>query len=133
MNFPPPPLAEAQQKQTMKTQIICPNKNDPAWIRLVAEIGEARSFIAFFRNGNLIPDVLMARQLLNIKPKTGRKPAPRAESVEIRTPALQFRRVDAHTIKGGQIATPRGGKPHSNPRRQPPARQVFKVSAESST
>jgi hypothetical protein len=44
--------------------IICPNKNDPAWKRLVAEIGENRSYIAFFRNDNAIPDVATARALL---------------------------------------------------------------------
>jgi hypothetical protein len=94
----------------MKTAFVCPNKNNPAWMRLVAEIGETRSFIAFFRNGDVIPDTATARRILKIRPDVGRKPAPRAESVETRTPAIQFRRADAHTIKGGQITTPRSGR-----------------------
>jgi hypothetical protein len=116
----------------MKTTIVCPNKNDPAWMRLVAEIGETRSFIAFFRNGDVIPDTATARRILT-RPEAERKPAPRAESVETRTPVIQFRRADAHTIQTGQIATARNGRPHSHPRRQPQERHVFKVSAESST
>jgi hypothetical protein len=89
----------------MKTAIVCPNKNDPAWKRLVVEIGEDRAFIAFFRNSDVIPDAATARQLLNIKPEAGRKPSPPATPVETRIPAIQFLRADAHTIKGGQITT----------------------------
>ena len=49
--------------------IICPNKNDPAWKKLVAglgggERGEARAYIAFFRNGDEIPNVKTALALL---------------------------------------------------------------------
>jgi len=94
----------------MKTAIVCPNKNDPAWKRLVVEIGEDRAFIAFFRNSDVIPDAATARQLLNIKPEAGRKPSPPATPVETRIPAIQFLRADAHTIKGGQITTPRSGR-----------------------
>jgi len=113
----------------MKTAIVCPNKNDSAWKNLVAEIGEVRSFIAFFRNGDVIPDAATARQLLNIKPEAGRKPPPPATPVETRIPAIQFRRANTHTIKAGQIAARRGNKPHSHSRRQPQTRHVFKVGA----
>lgn len=94
----------------MKTAIACPNKNDPAWKKLVAEIGEERSYIAFFRNGDVIPDAATARWILKIRPEAEQKPSPPATPVETRIPAIQFRRADAHTIKGGQITTPRSGR-----------------------
>jgi hypothetical protein len=50
-------------------KIVCPNKSDPAWKKLVAQIGEPRAFLAFFRNGNFIPDVATAWKLLS--PKNG--------------------------------------------------------------
>jgi hypothetical protein len=87
--------------------------------RLVAEIGEERrAFIAFFRNGDVIPDAATARWILKIRPEAEQKPSSPAAPVETRIPAIQFRRADAHTIKAGQIATPRGDRPHSRARLQ---------------
>jgi len=60
-------MVEAQRKRTMKTPIVCPQKNDPAWRMLVQAIGEAPAFIAFFRNGDVIPDPVKARALLGMK------------------------------------------------------------------
>jgi hypothetical protein len=74
----------------MKTAIVCPNKNDPAWKKLVAEIGEERSYIAFFRNGDVIPDAATARQVLKIKPEAGREPTMPTAPVETLKPAIQF-------------------------------------------
>jgi hypothetical protein len=45
-------------------KIICPNKSDPAWKNLVAAIGEPQAFLAFFRNGDSIPDTATAWKLL---------------------------------------------------------------------
>ena len=58
-------MVEAQRKRAMK--ITCPNKNDAAWKTLVEAIGEAPAFIAFFRNGDVIPDPATARALLGMK------------------------------------------------------------------
>ena len=51
----------------MKTKIVCPNKNDPAWKTLVDAIGEPRAYLTFFRNHNVIPDVTTARAILGLK------------------------------------------------------------------
>ncbi|MGD0349924.1 MAG: hypothetical protein ABSB84_06370 [Verrucomicrobiota bacterium] len=51
----------------MKTKIVCPNKNDPAWKTLVDAIGEPRAYLTFFRNHNVIPDVVTARAILGLK------------------------------------------------------------------
>ncbi|MGD1089432.1 MAG: hypothetical protein ABR955_12010 [Verrucomicrobiota bacterium] len=52
----------------MKTTIVCPNKNDPAWKKLVKELGDERyAYISFFRNNNVIPDVGRARAILGLK------------------------------------------------------------------
>lgn len=48
-------------------KIICPNKTLPEWKRLVADIGEAPAFLAFFRNQNTIPDPATARAILGMK------------------------------------------------------------------
>ncbi len=60
------------QGQLMK--IVCPNKSDPAWKKLVTEIGEAPAYIAFFRNGDSIPDVATARAILGLKAATAKSP-----------------------------------------------------------
>jgi hypothetical protein len=60
-------MLEAQRKRTMKTPIVCPNKKDPAWKKLVEAIGEAPAYISFFRNANQIPDPAKARMLLGMK------------------------------------------------------------------
>ena len=44
--------------------IVCPNKNDPAWKQLVEAIGEPRAYLSFFRNHDLIPSIEVARTLL---------------------------------------------------------------------
>jgi hypothetical protein len=116
----------------MKTQIICPNKNDPAWKTLVNAIGETYSFIAFFRNGNLIPDTTKARQLLNIKAEAGPKLTPPAAPVETGTLAMQFRRAHTRKINAGILAQPANGRTVSHLRRKLQTRHVFKVSAGSS-
>jgi hypothetical protein len=38
----------------MKTNIVCPNKNDPAWKTLVDAIGEDLAYLSFFRNHDVI-------------------------------------------------------------------------------
>jgi hypothetical protein len=121
-------MFETQRGQTMKNSIICPNKNDPAWKRLVAEIGEDRAYIAFFRNGDVIPDVVTARALLFRKSPT--LPAPEPETKPAATPspapkfapeqtlaksklvkatvpkaAIQFRRAGVPKIKAENFAT----------------------------
>jgi hypothetical protein len=49
------------------TTIICPNKTLPEWKRLVADIGDAPAYLAFFRNGNVIPSPATARAILGMK------------------------------------------------------------------
>jgi hypothetical protein len=102
----------------MKTQIICPNKNDPAWKTLVKAIGEVRSFIAFFRNGNAIPDATKARQLLNIKAEPGPKLTPPVAPVGTGTLAIQFRRAHTRKINAGIFVTSRNSSLHSRARLQ---------------
>jgi hypothetical protein len=102
----------------MKTQISCPNKNDPAWEILVNAIGEVRSYIAFFRNENVIPDPTRARQLLKIGPDARPNPPPLAAPVETGTTTIQIRRADARKIKPGISATPRGSRHRSRARLQ---------------
>jgi hypothetical protein len=116
----------------MKTQIICPNKNDPAWKTLVNAIGETYSYIAFFRNGNVIPDATKARQLLNIKAEAEPKLTPPAAPVETGTLAIQFRRTHTRKINAGIFAQPANGRTVSHLRRKLQTRHVFKVSAGSS-
>jgi len=113
----------------MKTQIICPNKNDPAWKTLVKAIGEVRSYIAFFRNGNVIPDATKAQQLLNIKAEAGPKLTPPTAPVETGTLAIQSRRAHTRNINAGILALPRNGRPHSHLRRKLQTRHLFKVGA----
>lgn len=48
-------------------KIICPNKKDPAWKKLVEAIGEAPAYIVFFRNQNTIPDPAAALAILGMK------------------------------------------------------------------
>ena len=55
------------QKTGAMFTVICPNKNDPAWKRLVEAIGEDCSYLAFFRNGDVIPDPATAWGLLGVK------------------------------------------------------------------
>ena len=78
-------MFETQRGQTMKNSIICPNKNDPAWKTLVQAIGEDRSYLAFFRNGDVIPDVVTARALLFGKSPT--LPAPKPETKPAAAPS----------------------------------------------
>ena len=96
----------------MKTQIICPNKNDPAWNTLVKAIGEVRSYIAFFRNGNVIPDATKAWQLLDIKAEVGPKLTPAIAPVETGTLAIQSRRADTRKIRAENIQHCFGGTRH---------------------
>ena len=110
-------MFEAQRKRTMKTQIICPNKNDPAWKTLVKAIGEVRSYVAFLDRKST-PDAARARQLLKIKQEAGPKPNPPAAPVETGTPAIQLRRADTRKIKPGIFSTRRGGKLRSLARLQ---------------
>ena len=121
-------MLEAQRKRTMKTPIICPNKNDPAWKTLVQAIGEDRSYLAFFRNGDVIPDVVTARALLfgksptlpapelETKPTAAPSPAPKlapeqtlAKSKKpkatVPKAAIQFHRAGVPKIKAGNFAT----------------------------
>ena len=51
----------------MKTKIVCPNKNDPAWKTLVDAIGEDLAYLSFFRNHDVIPAVPTARAILGLK------------------------------------------------------------------
>ena len=73
----------------MKTKIVCPNKNDPAWKALVNAIGEPRAYLTFFRNHNVIPDVTTARAILGlnatvkvVQPSNTPKPKPTALTPE---------------------------------------------------
>jgi len=43
---------------------VCPNKNDPAWKELVAELGDDKAKLAFFRNGGEIPTLDQAKNSL---------------------------------------------------------------------
>jgi hypothetical protein len=104
-------MFETQREQTMKKSIICPNKNDPAWIRLVEAIGEDRSYLAFFRNGDVIPDVATARAKLGIK-QTALAPSPEQPLSEFQKPkatvaktAVQFRRMATPKIKAESFTT----------------------------
>lgn len=47
--------------------LICPNKNAQEWKLLSAKIGEDQAYLAFFRNGNMIPSVETAMSLLSNK------------------------------------------------------------------
>jgi hypothetical protein len=114
----------------MKTEIICPNKNDPSWKPLVKAIGEVRSYVAFFRTGNVIPDPTTARLLLKIKPAVGAKLTSPAPPVEPGTPVIRLRPADTRSIKAGIVAAPHGGRPVSHPRRQLQTHHVFKASAK---
>jgi hypothetical protein len=62
----------------MKTNIVCPNKNAPAWKILVDAIGEDLAYLSFFRNHDVIPDVATARAILGLK-----EPVEAAKPVEI--------------------------------------------------
>ena len=44
--------------------ISCPNKSSKEWKSLSAELGEDRALLAYFRNGDSIPDVTKARELI---------------------------------------------------------------------
>jgi hypothetical protein len=49
----------------MKSKIVCPNRASAEWQSLVEAIGDERkAFLAFFRNGDDIPDVATAWKLL---------------------------------------------------------------------
>jgi hypothetical protein len=70
----------------MKTKIVCPNKNDPAWKILVDAIGEDLAYLSFFRNHDVIPDVAKARAILELKEpvetaKSSRVPESRPRSL----------------------------------------------------
>ena len=70
----------------MKTKIVCPNKNDPAWKILVNGIGEDLAYLSFFRNHDVIPDVATARAILGLKEpveaaKPPRAPEPRSTTL----------------------------------------------------
>jgi hypothetical protein len=73
-------------------KINCPNKNDPGWKRLVADLGggergEARAYVAFFRNGDKIPNVETALSLLFRKPPTLPASEPAKKLAAARSPA----------------------------------------------
>jgi|GEM_PF-4065790 hypothetical protein len=93
-------------------KIICPNKKDPAWEKLVQAIGEAPAYISFFRNGNQIPDPATARAILGmkaaepLKPKQSRSkskkpkaPAPKA-TIELRPLIVPRIKADTTVICG---------------------------------
>ena len=70
----------------MKTKIVCPNKNDPAWKILVNGIGEDLAYLSFFRNHDVIPDIATARAILGLKEpvaaaKSSGAPEPRPPAV----------------------------------------------------
>jgi hypothetical protein len=117
--------------------IICPNKNDPAWKRLVEAIGEDRSYLAFFRNGNVIPDVATGRAKLGIKQtalaRSPERPLSKSKKQKATVPKsiIELRPVVAPKIKAGKFAKPcrqvnfRGGRLGSHPGRQLQARHAF--------
>jgi hypothetical protein len=54
----------------MKAKIVCPNRATAEWKSLVEGLNdEAKAFLAFFRNGDSIPDVATAWKLLSPKKK----------------------------------------------------------------
>lgn len=130
--------------------IICPNKNDPAWKKLVADLGggkrgEAKAYIAFFRNGDKIPNVETARALLfrkapmptapepETKPAAAPSPAPKhapeqilakSKLVKATVPkaTIQFRRAIKFAKPYRQVNF-RGGRLVAHSRRQPQTRR----------
>jgi hypothetical protein len=58
----------------MPVNIVCPNKSAATWKRLVGFIGEPRSYVAFFRNNNTLPDLENSIRLLGLDAKTWRDP-----------------------------------------------------------
>lgn len=66
--------------------IVCPPKKDPSFKKLVDVLGENRAYLAFFRAGNLIPEIEAARTHLATRPAgyTFKAPeaAPPAEQIK---------------------------------------------------
>ena len=54
--------------------IVCPNRGLQEWKDLAKEIGEDRAYLAFFRNGDQIPTVEMAKGVLRPKPAVVKSP-----------------------------------------------------------
>lgn len=95
--------------------IICPNKNDPAWKKLVADLGggergEAMAYIAFFRNGYEIPNVETALALLFRKTQT--PPATEQETKPAAAPSPLFK------LAPGQILS-KSNRPKATPELRP--------------
>jgi hypothetical protein len=105
----------------MKKSIICPNKNDPAWKLLVAELAdEALAYISFFRNGDVIPDVATARAKLGIK-QTAPVPSPKRPLSKSKKPkatapkaATHFRRAVVPKINAEKFTTHFGRTRHTS-------------------
>ena len=53
--------------------ILCPNQNTKEWKELEKELGKERAYLAFFRNGNDIPTLDQARELM--RPEAATKPS----------------------------------------------------------
>ena len=100
----------------MKTPIVCPNKKDPAWKKLVEAIGEAPAYISFFRNGDQIPDPATARAILGMKdtkplapkrtPSKPKKPKAPVSKVTIESRPLILPKITADNF------TKRSGRTH---------------------
>jgi hypothetical protein len=93
--------------------ITCPNKNDPAWKRLVQAIGEAPAYISFFRNSNRIPDPATARAILGmkaIKPLSPKQTLSKSKKPKASVPkaTIELRPLIVPKIKADNFAKPVG-------------------------
>jgi hypothetical protein len=92
-------------------KLICPRKNDPAWKLLVEAIGEAPAFLAFFRNGNVIPDPVAARAILGMKaaaPFTPKRTLYKSKKPKVPVPKakIELRLLIVPKIKAGKFEGP---------------------------
>jgi hypothetical protein len=79
----------------MKTQIICPNRNLIEWKTLAEAIGEPRAYLSFFRNGNSIPSVARAKEILGIKQTA---PAPERPLSKSKRPKAPVSKTAIHFL-----------------------------------
>ena len=72
----------------MPLQILCPDKKDLAFRRLVSDLGEPAAYLAWFRNGNKTPFTAEAEKLLGITKEVPKaEPAPTvAKSATVKSP-----------------------------------------------
>jgi len=92
-------------------KIVCPNKKDLAWKTLVQAIGEDCSYLAFFRNGNVIPDPVKARAILGMKaaaPLTPKQSRSKSKKPKVRVPkvTIELRPLIVPKIKAGKFEEP---------------------------